>query len=395
LNLGRKNLKEGSHQKMQRNKRYLEQEISNVLTSKKMVFVGGPRQVGKTTMCFSFLGPQANEQHPGYLNWDNPDVARAILQMRLPVNEPTIIFDEIHKYARWRNLIKGIYDTNRSTIQILVTGSARLDYYRKGGDSLANRYRYFRLHPFSITELSTNPNGSDLKALLDFGGFPEPLFSQDDRLHRIWQRDRISRVVKQDLRDLEHVREISLVERLVDMLPERAGSVLSVNSLREDLSVDHKSVERWLTITENLYYSFRILPYGPPKIRAVKKERKLYLWDWSEVRDSGRRFENMVASHLLKYCHWMEDFEGYKTELRFLRDVEKREIDFIVIKDGKAQFAVECKTGERQISGSLKYFSDRVDIPKFYQVHMGSKHFQEGKIEVIPFIKFCQKLGLP
>ena len=380
---------------MQRNSRYLEQEILTVLNSRKMVFVGGPRQVGKTTMCFSFLNIQANEQHPGYLNWDNPEVARSILQLRLPANEPTVIFDEIHKYARWRNLVKGIYDTHKSTLKILVTGSARLDYYRKGGDSLANRYRYFRLHPFSITEMSKTPNDSDLKVLFDFGGFPEPLFAQDKRLHRIWQRDRISRVVKQDLRDLEHVREISLVERLVDMLPERAGSVLSVNSLREDLSVDHKSAERWISIMENLYYCFRIMPYGPPKIRAVKKEQKLFLWDWSEIEDLGHRFENMVASHLLKYCHWLEDSEGFKMELRFLRDVEKREIDFILLKDGKPQFAVECKTGDRQISPHLKYFSERIKIPKFYQVHMGVKHFQTDKIEVIPFIKFCQKLEIP
>lgn len=380
---------------MKRNKRYLEQQIQTVLNSKKMVFVGGPRQVGKTTMCFNFLSSNANEQHPGYLNWDNPEVARSILQMRLPFDESTLVFDEIHKYARWRNLIKGIYDTNKSKTKILVTGSARLDYYRKGGDSLANRYRYFRLHPFSITEMTATPNKSDFEALFEFGGFPEPLFLQDKRLHRIWQRDRISRVVKQDLRDLEHVREISLIERLVDMLPERAGSVLSVNSLREDLSVDHKSVERWLTILENLYYCFRIMPYGPDKIRAVKKERKLFLWDWSEIQDQGHRFENMLASHLLKYCHWIEDTEGYKMELRFLRDVEKREIDFVVMKDGKTQFAVECKVGERIVSPHLKYFSDRIEIPKFYQVHMGTKHFQTDKIEVIPFTKFCQKLGLP
>lgn len=377
------------------NKRYLEQEIKSVLDSRKMVFVGGPRQVGKTTMCYSFLNPNDGEQSPGYLNWDHPEVARSILQMKLPSGQSSLVFDEIHKYVRWRNLIKGIYDTHKSTLKILVTGSARLDYYRKGGDSLANRYRYFRLHPFSITEMSTTPSESDLRALYMFGGFPEPLLSQDQRLHRIWQRDRISRVVKQDLRDLEYVREISLIERLVDTLPDRVGSVLSVNSLREDISVDHKTVERWLTILENLYYCFRILPYGAPRIRAVKKERKLFLWDWSEVKNEGPRFENMVASHLLKYCHWIEDYEGYKMELRFLRDVEKRELDFIVLKDGLPEFAVECKVGERAISPHLKYFSGRLEIPKFYQVHMGSKHYESDKVEVIPFIKFCQKLGLP
>ncbi len=380
---------------MFRNRRYLESEIKTVLATNKMVFVGGPRQVGKTTMCFSFLGNKANEQHPGYLNWDNPEDSRSILKMQLPAQESTLVFDEIHKYARWRNLIKGIYDVNKSRTKVLVTGSARLDYYRKGGDSLANRYRYFRLHPFSLNEMNDNPVASDFDALFEFGGFPEPLFSRDKKLHRIWQRDRISRVVKQDLRDLEQVREISLIEQLVDMLPERAGSVLSVNSLREDLAVDHKTVERWLTIMENLYYCFRILPYGPPKVRAVKKERKLFLWDWSEIKSLGHRFENLVASQLLKYCHWLEDTEGYRMELRFLRDVEKREVDFVVLQEGVPKFAVECKTGEGTVSPHLKYFSERIQIPKFYQVHSGTKHFQKDKIEVIPFIKFCKNLDLP
>lgn len=184
--------------------------------------------------------------------------------------------------------MKGIHDSEKSSRRILVTGSARLDYYRKRGDSLANRYRYFRLHPFSLPELGPSATRSDVDALLRFGGFPEPFLTQDEREHRIWQRDRISRVVREDLRELEHVREISLIEQLVDLLPLRVGSPLSVNNLREDLGVDHKTVDRWLTILDNLYVCFRIAPYGAPRVRAVKKERKLYLWDWSMAPEGGR-----------------------------------------------------------------------------------------------------------
>ncbi len=374
--------------------RYLERAVRNAL-ARKMVFIGGPRQVGKTTFALGLLGPRADETHPAYLNWDHPGVRPALRRAELPAREPLLLLDEIHKYARWRNLLKGIYDTEKSRRRIVVTGSARLDYYRKGGDSLAGRYRYFRLHPFSLREMAGAPSRSDVDALLKFGGFPEPLFAQNDAERRIWARDRLSRVVREDLRDLERVREISLVEHLIDMLPERVGSPLSVRSLREDLQVDHKTAERWLQILENLYVCFRVSPYGPPRVRAVKKERKLYLWDWSGVEDPGPRFENMVASHLLKYCHWLEDTEGCRMELRYLRDTDKREVDFVVMKDRRPQFAVECKSGEKAIAPAIRYFVERTPIPLFYQVHLGERHYATGNVTVLPFIRLCEELQLP
>ncbi len=375
-------------------RRYLEPAITPVLP-RKMVFIGGPRQVGKTTLALALVGKGADETHPAYFNWDDPRAAACLRRLELPPGQPLLVLDEIHKYARWRNLVKGIYDTEKSRRRIVVTGSARLDYYRKGGDSLANRYRYFRLHPFSLRELSASPTKSDVAALLRFGGFPEPFLLQDEREHRIWQRDRVTRVVRDDLRDLEQVREISLVEQLVDLLPVRVGSPLSIKSLREDLEVDHKTVERWITILENLYLCFRISPFGAPKVRAVKKERKLYLWDWSMTPEGGARFENLVASQLLKYCHFVEDTEGHAMELRFLRDTDRREVDFVVLKDRKPLFAVECKSGERSLSPAIRYFAERTSIPRFFQVHLGVRHYQTGTATVLPFRTFCRELSLP
>ena len=375
--------------------RYLRPAVEKTLATNKMVFIGGPRQVGKTTLALSLLGPKATERHPAYLNWDDPRAAAKLRRVELPPNEPLLICDEVHKYARWRNLLKGIYDTEKSFRRIVVTGSARLDYYRKGGDSLANRYRYFRLHPFSLRELDPKPSASHLDALLRFGGFPEPFTRQDEAEHRIWQRDRFARVLREDLRDLERVREVSLVEQLVDMLPERVGAPLSVANLRQDLEVDHKTVEHWLTILENMYVCFRLPPFGSPRIRAVKKEKKLYLWDWSAVADPGARFENLVACQLLKYCHWIEDTEGFRMELRYLRDTDRREVDFVVLRGGKPEFAVECKTGERAISPAVHYFAERAPIPRFFQVHRGERHYASGKVTVLPFTRFCTELELP
>jgi predicted AAA+ superfamily ATPase len=375
--------------------RHIHEAAERVLARGKMVFVGGPRQVGKTTFAWDLLGKGADERHPAYFNWDDPRAAARLRRVELPPDEPLLVFDEIHKYARWRNLVKGIHDTEKSRRRIVVTGSARLDYYRKGGDSLLGRYRSFRLHPFSLRELARTPSAPDLGALLRFGGFPEPLFAQDETEHRIWQRDRIARVIRDDLRDLERVREVSLVEMLADLLPARVGSPLSVANLAGDLQVDHKTVERWLQMLENLYLCFRISPLGAPRVRAVKKERKLYLWDWSAVEDAGPRFENMVASQLLKYCHWLEDSEGHAMDLRFLRDTARREVDFVVLKKGKPQFAVECKAGERNADPALGYFAERTAIPRFYQVHLGSAHWERGAVTVLPFARFCEDLGMP
>ena len=372
--------------------RYLVKTIADFL-DKKMVFLGGPRQVGKTTLCLQFLNPPVAE-NDCYLNWDVIQNQRPLRNGELPTG-PIVVLDEIHKYKLWRNLIKGFYDKKKLTQKFLVTGSARLDHYRRGGDSLLGRYRYLRLHPFSISELGFTSR-SDIQHLLKFGGFPEPLFASSEREWKLWTKERISRIVHDDIRDLELVRDLSSLELLAESLQERIGSPLSINNLAGDLQVNFRTVSHWLEILERIYFCFRISPYGAPKIKAVKKEQKLYLWDWSTIEDEGAKFENLVASSLLKYCHFHEDTEGETMELRFLRDVEKRELDFVVIKNKKPMFAVECKTGEKQVSRHIHYFKQRTQIPQFYQVHLGTKHYEpESGISVLPFAAFCKKVGLP
>ena len=372
--------------------RYIKNHVANDLKT-RMVFVGGPRQVGKTTFALTFL-PEAIETHPAYLNWDDISIRSALLKGELPPKEKCIVVDEIHKYARWRNLVKGFYDTNKSEISFIVTGSARLDYYSKGGDSLQGRYHYYRLHPFSLTELNSDPGKMDFEALLKFGGFPEPFLKAEEKFWRRWQRERLQRVIYEDIRDLETIKEISLLELLAEELPNRVGSPLSVKNIKEMLQVAHETIERWLKIFERMYYCFRIPPYGPPKVRAVKKEQKLYLWDWSLLPDPGPRFENFIASHLLKYCNFIEDTEGFRMELRFLRDTDKREIDFVVLKEGAPQFAVECKTGEKNVNPAIFYFKERTDIPDFYQVHQGTRDYKKNGVRILPIETFCKELKL-
>lgn len=363
----------------------------------KMVFVGGPRQVGKTTFALSLLPGNQDETSPAYLNWDSLKDRAAILDAKLPAGKKMVVFDEIHKYANWRNLVKGLYDKNKTSMSFVITGSARLDYYRKGGDSLQGRYHYHRLHPFSARELSAEPDTALVRQLLKFGGFPEPFMKGSDRFHRRWLREISNRVIHEDLNDLENVREISKLDLLLHHVPACVGSPLSVNSLGKLLQNAPQTIDNWLTMFERLYLCYRIPPFGNKKIRAVKKEKKLYFWDWSRVPDPGPRFENMVAGHLLKYCHFLEDSEGYDMELRYIRDTDKREVDFVVLRDGAPEFAVECKTGERRASSACRYFKERTGIPRFYQVHLGHKSFgnAESDVFVLPFRDFCAELSLP
>ena len=354
----------------------------------------GPRQVGKTTFSLTFL-PEPTEKHPAYMNWDDVRTRPSLLKGELPAGQKCIVLDEIHKFARWRNLVKGLYDTNKSRVSFIITGSARLDHYRRGGDSLQGRYHYYRLHPFSLTELNPRPTRDDCANLMRFGGFPEPLLRAGEKFWRRWQRERVQRVIYEDIRDLETIKEISLLELLADELPNRVGAPLSVKNLKELLQVAHETVERWIKIFERMYFCFRIPPYGPPRVRAVKKEQKLYLWDWSSVSDPGARFENFIACQLLKFCHFLEDTEGFRMDLRFLRDTDKREIDFVVIRERKPLFAVECKTGDKNINPALHYFSERTPIPEFYQVHEGSRDYVKGGIRVLPVHRFCSELKMP
>jgi predicted AAA+ superfamily ATPase len=368
--------------------RYLAAILSSEL-KQKMVFLGGPRQVGKTSLAQSLMTKSSI-----YMNWDDDQNKEDILSKKITTSADFIIFDEIHKYRNWRQFIKGLFDKNKNNLKIMVTGSARLDHFRKGGDSLVGRYLYYRLHPLSLAELDPSYMSHKLitARLLEFGGFPETYLKQDARILRQWQRDRISRLVKEDIRDLQNIKDLSLMELLVSALPHRIGSDLSIKNLAEDLQVSPNTITSWIEILENLYLFYRISPYGAERLKAVKKKQKIYSWDWTMVSDRGARIENFVASHLLKYCHFHEDYNGHKMELRYIKDVEDREVDFIVLKDGKPEFAVECKTGERQVSKSLLYYRTRLKLPKCYQVHFGEVDYghEKNDVRVLPFWKFCQ-----
>jgi uncharacterized protein len=352
--------------------------------NKKMVFIGGPRQVGKTTLAQALL----SEHFPKgrYLNWDYDEDRRDILQRRWGTDNNLIVFDELHKYPKWKNWIKGLYDVTHQEHSFLVTGSARLDVYRRGGDSLMGRYHYWRLHPFTLEEI---PNGftpdDAFNRLMTVGGFPEPFLDGNERNARRWRRERFEKVLREDVRDLESIKNIQLLSVFLDLLRNRVGGLITISNIAAELQVSPKTAKAWLEAMERMYLVFSVRPYTKSISRAILKPPKVYFFDNADVSgDEGARFENLVATSLLKRIHFLEDRDGYRYELRYIRDKEGREVDFAIIKEGQLVELIETKYSDENISRNLLYYADRLKPEKVYQIVAKLKRpYQKGPVKVV------------
>lgn len=390
---------------MKKEKRYLINAIQELsLARNKMAFVSGPRQVGKTTMALTF---EKGVDDFAYKNWDqtkvkrdwskDPELLLTNFDFTNPEKTRLLILDEIHKARGWKSKLKGLYDTHGEFLRFIITGSARLNTYNKGSDSLLGRYFHFRLHPFSAREIHRlDPLGPEdiqnkifaskpekhsfdferLKQLYEYSGFPEPFLAQNKKVYTLWSKGRREKIIREDLRDLSRIHEISQIETLCALLPEKVGTPLSIQSLREDLSVSHDSVTRWLSSLRELYYYFEVRPYSKSISRSLKKDAKIYFYDWNECENEGAKFENFVASHLLKACHYWEDTGEGNFDLHYLRDKDKNEVDFLVVKNRRPWFTVECKLQQRTLDMAYRKFQRQIQCPHI-QVVFDRKVFQK------------------
>ena len=351
-----------------------------------MAMVTGPRQVGKTTSARASAGDHR------YLTWDRQADRRLLVQgadalaedlglLTLSASPQHVVLDEVHKYRRWKDLLKGFFDVYGERTRIVVTGSARLGFFRRGGDSLMGRYFLYRMHPLSVAELvhtdlgdrETAPPGrppaDGLDPLLRFGGFPEPFLRSSTRFYNRWRRLRNELLFREDLRDLTQIQEGGQVEVLGELLAARAGQLLNYSSLANEINASVDSVRRWIGTLESLFYCFTLRPWFRSVPKSLRKQPKVYLWDWSQVADRRARNENFVASHLLKAVHWWTDVGFGSFELCYLRDKAKREVDFIVVRDGRPWFLVEAKSsGRREISDALRHFHGLLETSHAFQV---------------------------
>ena len=368
-------------------KRGLKEQIADDL-KEKMVILAGPRQAGKTTLAKSIR----RGDHM-YLNYDVTQDRRKILNEEF--TESTLwVFDEIHKFRKWKNFLKGIYDSQKGQHEILVTGSARLDLARKAGDSLQGRYHLLRMHPLTFKELGILRQ-STLNELFQLGGFPEPFFSSSRKKANRWSNEYQSRVIEEEISKQERINDLSAFELLSMRLPECVGSPLSINALSEDLQYNFATVRRWLLLLEKFYSLFFVAPFGSSNVKAVKKERKHYHFDWNCLESPGARFECMIAVHLLKYVQFYEDTEGRKLQLRFFRDIEGREVDFVVTERDRAIMAIECKYSDDEISKPLKFFKGKFPTVACWQLSLDGKknYVSKDGIRVAPAIELLKDLA--
>jgi predicted AAA+ superfamily ATPase len=372
--------------KMETRKRIYDTLLEDHLEKyRQMVLVSGPRQVGKTTTC--------RNHAQIYANWDNVDDRERILKGpaklaglfgldRLSKKTPTVLFDELHKYPRWKQFLKGFFDTYADQTKIIVTGSSRMQIYRRGGDSLMGRYFAYRMHPFSVAEMGrTNlpdsnrivrpprePKSADFDALWRHGGYPEPFLRRDARFSRRWQSLRFEQAVREDIRDLTQVQHLGQVEALVKILASRSSRQLIYDNLAKEVRVSVDTVRRWVDVLHDLHLGFLVRPWFKNVSRSLRKEPRWFLRDWASIADDGDRAETFVACHLLKAVEGWSDMGLGKFELGYLRDKEKREVDFVVVRDGKPWFLIEVKYRDELLSRNLKYYQDQLRAPFAFQV---------------------------
>ena len=353
--------------------------------NRQMAFVSGPRQVGKTTTC--------RRHADAYVNWDNVDDRERILAGpsrlaarlgadRLSNPPPVALFDELHKFPRWKPFLKGMYDTYADRLRIIVTGSSRLDIYRRGGDSLMGRYFAYRMHPFSVAETLCRdlPDPDrivrpprrvepiEFDALWTHGGYPEPFLKRDRRFSRRWRSLRLRQLVREDVRDLTRVQQIDQMEVLVRQLSHGPGRQLVFGTLARETRVSVDTVRRWVAALCDFHLGFLIRPWYRNVVRSLRKEPKWYLRDWADVEDAGARSETFVACHLLKAVEGWNDMGLGRFELGYLRDKDKREVDFVVVRDGAPWFLAEVKHRETRLSPALAHYQQQIGAPFAFQV---------------------------
>lgn len=351
---------------------------------RQMAILTGPRQVGKTTLC----------RQPGrhYFNWDNmehrqqilagpQEIARICDLDRPRSKKPIVVFDELHKFGKWKDYLKGFFDTYEDRCQILVTGSAKLNFFRHGGDSLMGRYFPYRLHPFSVAELLHAPERKaaviappqELETaiwhkLLAHGGFPEPFIQSDPNFTRRWRNLRTQQFIREDLRDYSRVNEIQLLEMLATLLAKRSGEQIVYANLAKQLQVSPQTAKAWVEILVAGYLGFLVRPYYKNINKALRKEPKWYVRDWSGLEDPGSKAETFVACHLLKAVEFWTDTGEGTFELCYIRDKQKREVDFLVLRNAEPWLLIEVKQADTQLSPNLAYFQTATGAQHAFQV---------------------------
>jgi len=372
--------------------RLLYKELWDELSRDKgLVMLAGPRQSGKTTFACEIAAKDYSDTI--YFNWDiGKDKRRLISDPEFFSKEPRssvksrplVILDEIHKYRDWKNYLKGIFDQFAGDYQFLVTGSGRMEFSRKAGDSLAGRFLRFHIFPFTLTELSnrrraihdfmSSPlDGFDdaspretselFNALWELSGFPEPFIKGRRAFWTRWSRAYGDQIIRDDLRTVADIRNLDSIEILFALIPGKVASPLSMNNLAGDLQIAFDTVKSWLILFDSFYLTFRLSPWTEKITRSILKEKKVYLFNFPVIDDEAGRFENLAALEFFRAVEAWNDHGWGRFSLHYLRNKEKQEVDFLLAENNRPFLLVEAKLTDDKPAASLIALQRSLNIP--------------------------------
>ncbi len=381
----------------------------------RMLFLSGPRQIGKTT----YAKKKIKELGGTYYNWDDTKVKRAYTNDSAFFTSDTeinqlVVFDEIHKTPKWKNILKGIFDSHRDHYQFIITGSAKLDTFRRSGDSLVGRYFMTHMLPISLKDLSgedfmepcsaesliqtahdskSKINHDEIESLIRFGGFPEPFFSASDSYARRWQKQHGELLIREDLRDLSSIHMLDGVELLAELLEKRISTSVSINSLVEALEVDDKTVKNWISKLEKVMMIFSLKPWSKNITNSLRKSAKYYFYDWAKAQDPGARIENFVAMQLYRSCTLWTDRYGHQFDLQYLRTYKDEEVDFLITKQGKPWLIVEAKLGQADLSPAIYKFRDLLKVPAVLVSNVTKLNSVKNGVHLLDYARLAKMLS--
>lgn len=419
-------------------RRNIVKAIDKWLDDDRMIFLLGPRQVGKTTLLKQYQDDfEKKDRITFFYNMENPadllhcadlnsfaNFIAGLLPQQVEQGKIALFFDEIQAMPDSSHFLKFIYDEFKGKVKIFVTGSASLELQGVLQDSLVNRKIVFRLEPFSFLEFleaknfksSANPHTDNalLKSLLEeyliYGGLPSVVLENDPEMKIQLLEEYVASYVRQDVRHLINESNITGFNKLLILLCQNMGQLKNNDSLRQAIGVDNKTLLRYLDILERTFTFNYLEPYFTNKTKLIRKANKVYCFDLG-VRnkilktmnalflrgDVGNLFENFIYLELRKH------FDS----IYFARTDQKNEIDFWVQKNDGAEIAIEAKAKELKAPKINRGFyaildklqPDRSYIINFNQNYVKDYDFKEPtkkkksvKIEWVDFYSFIMKI---